>query len=314
MERIIGSIMINASRNFSIGWNRLAGIGCVIGMAMGAFGCGGVDETKEDSAAATATALEQKEKRPVRAMNLALGNMVYFARDLGFAVKNDAGAFVDGAKIATRIENQLHGMRELYRQEIAKNEDLTGSLIVQFRVAPNGAVSEVREHAGRMLDGQFKKAVANQAATWSFADLVAENLEVTCPLLFVQEGMDITTLVRWEKSLEDGSIKTASINPAAVRPQSSKPAAAPAPAATASVPPPRAPLRSAEAKEYRIKYAATLRKDPNFAAPTLLTFTIGTRVTVLGRQGDWLEVRSRAEGPTGFIRKEFVTPIEVTRQ
>jgi hypothetical protein len=122
-------------------------------------------------------------------------------------------------------------------------------------------------------------------------------------------------LVRWEKSLEDGSIKTASINPAAVRPQSSKTAAAPAPAATAaSVTPPRAPLRSSEAKEYRIKYAATLRKDPNFAAPTLLTFTIGTRVTVLGRQGDWLEVRSRAEGPTGFIRKEFVTPIEVTRQ
>jgi hypothetical protein len=306
-------IMINASRSFSIGWNRLPGIGCIIGLAIGAFGCGGVDEAKKDSAAETATALEQKEKRPVRTMNLALGNVVYFARDLGFAVKNDAGAFVDGAKIATRIENQLHGMRELYRQEIAKNEDLTGSLIVQFRVAPNGDVSEVREHAGRMLDGQFKKAVANQAATWSFPDLVAENLEVTCPLLFVQEGMDITTLVRWEKSLEDGSVKTASINPAAVRPQS-KSAAAPAPATTAApMTPPRAPLRS-EAKEYRIKYAATLRKDPNFAAPTLLTFTIGTRVTVLGRQGDWLEVRSRAEGPTGFIRKEFVTPIEVARQ
>ena len=268
MERIIGSIMINASRNFSIGWSRFAGIGCVIGLAMGAFGCGGVDEAKEDS-----------------------------------------------AEIAARIENQLHGVRELYRREIAQNEDLAGALIVQFRVSASGDVSEVREHAGRMLDGRFKKAVANQAAAWSFADLVAENLEVTCPLLFVQEGMDITTLVRWEKSLEDGSIKTVSINPAAVRPQSSKPAAAPAPAATAaSVTPPRAPLRSSEAKEYRIKYAAMLRKEPNFAAPTLLTFTIGTRVTVLGRQGDWLEVRSRAEGPTGFIRKEFVTPIEVARQ
>ena len=258
--------------------------------------------------------MEQKEKRPVRAMNLALGNMVYFARDLGFAVKDDAGDSVDGAKVAARIENQLHEMRELYRQEIAKNEDLAGFLVVQFRVAPNGNVSEVREHAGRMLDGQFKKAVADHAATWSFADVVTENIEVTCPLLFVQEGMDITTLVRWEKSLEEGSIKTSSVKLASVRPQSNKPAAAPGAATTAApATAPRATARS-EGKEYRIKYAAMLRKDPNFSAPTLLTFTIGTKVTVLGRQGDWLEVRSRAEGPTGFIRKEFVAPTEVARQ
>jgi hypothetical protein len=35
---------------------------------------------------------------------------------------------------------------------------------------------------------------------------------------------------------------------------------------------------------------------------------------VLRRQGDWLEVRSRAEGPTGFIRKEFVTPMQLAHQ
>jgi hypothetical protein len=279
-----------------------------------ASGCGGFDEPHKEPAAGNGPALEQKEKRPVRAMNLALGNMVYFARDLGFAVKNDAGTSVDGAKIAARIENQLHGMRELYRQEIAHNEALAGSLIVQFRVRPNGEVSEVREQSGRMLDAQFKKSVVDQTATWSFTDVATENLQVTCPLLFVQEGMDITTLIRWERSLEDGSIKAASVKPAAVRPQSTKQAAASATAitpVTVTAPPPT--MRS-EGKEFRIRYAATLRKDPNFSAPILMTFTIGTRVTMLRRQGDWLEVRSRTEGPTGFIRKEFVMPIEVARQ
>jgi hypothetical protein len=42
--------------------------------------------------------------------------------------------------------------------------------------------------------------------------------------------------------------------------------------------------------------------------------TIGTKVTVLGKQGDWLEVRTTASGPTGFIRKEFVAPAEVAHQ
>jgi hypothetical protein len=70
----------------------------------------------------------------------------------------------------------------------------------------------------------------------------------------------------------------------------------------------------ADAKEFHIKYATSLRRNPNFSAPSLATFTIGTKVTMLGRQGDWLEVRSTPHGPTGFIRKEFVTPIEVARQ
>jgi hypothetical protein len=35
---------------------------------------------------------------------------------------------------------------------------------------------------------------------------------------------------------------------------------------------------------------------------------------VLNKQGDWLEVRSTNNGPTGFIRKEFVVPVDVARK
>jgi hypothetical protein len=168
-------------------------------------------------------------------------------------------------------------------------------------------VSHLRELGGRMFDADFKKLVASQAGAWSFAEIVNENLEVTCPLLFVHEGMDITTLIQWEKSLASGSVQTAVVQAE----NSGTPVAAKAPTAAAM-----SAVRSpkSEPKEFQIKYAASLRKDPNFSAPTLLTFTIGTKVSVLGRQGDWLEVRSRPEGPVGFIRKEFVKPLEIARQ
>jgi SH3 domain-containing protein len=45
----------------------------------------------------------------------------------------------------------------------------------------------------------------------------------------------------------------------------------------------------------------------------LTTLTVGTKITVLRRQTEWVEVRSTANGQTGFIRKEFVAPVEVAR-
>ncbi len=302
-----------AHQDGSISWKAMVGVaGCVAGLAVVYFGYGiGTESPQKHAAAEPAAAVQPKDKRPVRAMNLALGNMVYFARDLGFAVKSSGGAAVDPDRIAARIENQLHGVRELYRQELAGNETLAGSFVLHFRISPNGELGQIREHGGRMPDPGFKKAVVDQVAGWSFPELVSESVEVTCPLLFVHEGMDITTLVHWEKSLAGGSTK-------ALAAHSPEKSSAPAPAAAKATAPaaPRVsgmPDKAGE-PQFRIKYATSLRQHPNFSAPVLLTVTIGTRVTVLGRQGDWLEVRSRADGPTGFIRKEFVTPMEIARQ
>lgn len=300
--------MTSAQQDRSMSWKGVVGIaGCVIGLAVVYFGYGiGTEGPKKDAAAEAGPLTQVAGKRPVRAMNMALGNMVYFARDLGFSVRNTSGSEVDGTKIAARIESQLHSLRELYRQEIATKQTLAGSTVLQFRIAPSGEVSHVRESGGRMFDTEFKKLVALQAGAWSFAEIVSENLEVTCPLLFVHEGMDITTLIQWEKSLASDWVQTAVVQPA----NSDTRLLPKAPSAAISA------VRSpkSDQKEFQIKYAASLRKDPNFSAPTLLTLTIGTKVSVLGRQGDWLEVRSRSDGPVGFIRKEFVTPLEIARQ
>jgi hypothetical protein len=293
--------------DWPVGIKGIVGIvGCVIGLGVVYFGYGiGTESPKKNAVAEPVPAAQSVHKRPVRAMNLALGNMVYFAQDLGFLVRTGKGEAADMTKIAARIESQLQGIRELYRQEIGKNSALAGSLTLAFNVDPSGAVSQVRELSSRLQDGEFKSAVAAEVSKWSFADIVAENLDVTCPLLFVHEGMDITTLVHWEKSLG----RHANIVPLVRTSDNKKPSSAPA-VAKATVVPSAKPA----GREFQIKYATSLRRDANFSAVTLTTFTIGTKVIVLGKQGDWLQVRSRDNAVTGFIRKEFVAPIDVARK
>ena len=153
-------------------------------------------------------------QKPVRIMNMALGPMVFLARDLGFSVKTAKGEALQDTRIAARIETQLQGVRDLYRQEIARNGKLVGSLILQFSVNPAGEVSQVKEVSSRINDAEFKKTVLAETGKWTFAELLIESVTVQCPLLFVQEGMDITTLVRWESSL-NSAIEKVAATPAA---------------------------------------------------------------------------------------------------
>ena len=257
-----------------------------------------------------AAPVDQHAQKPVHTMNMALGPMVFLARELDFTVKNAKGDILDDSRIATRVENQLLGLRDLYRQEIAKNAKLVGSLILQLTVNPgrrsDPGQGSVRAHQRRRI----QKDRAAEIAKWTFPTAIAEAVTVQCPLLFVQEGMDITTLVHWESLLTGAAQKkmTATVTNA----ESTQPAKLNTPTA-----PPTAIAKAAPAvvktdgEEVRIKYATLLRKEPNFSSPVLTTFTIGTKVTVINRSGDWLEVKSHHNGPSGYIRKEFVIPVEV---
>jgi hypothetical protein len=86
----------------------------------------------------------------------------------------------------------------------------------------------------------------------------------------------------------------------------------PANVKTTSVPARVAPNNLPSGQVYQIKYATLLRKEPNFTAPALTSFTIGTKVMLQKKLGDWLEIRSADGSQTGYIRKEFVTPLEVS--
>ena len=255
-------------------------------------------------------------QKPVHTMNMALGDMVFLAQDLGFSVKTAKGESMQDARIAARIENQLQAVRDLFRQEIARNDKLVGSLILQFSVTPAGEVSQVKEVSSRINDAEFKKTVLAATGKWTFTELLSETVTVQCPLLFVQEGMDITTLVRWEGFLNSAIEKVVAtpvakpetVQPAKTPVSVARPAAVSKPAPVTEKPAPAAVKAAGE--ELRIKYATLLRKEPNFSAPVLTTFTIGTKVTVVSRSRDWLEVRPHHNGPSGYIRREFAVPAD----
>ena len=301
-------------KNRGMGTKKIVGIGgCLLGLAIVYFGSGVGTESPKKEAAARASVTEREESiKPLRAMNLALDNMVFFARELGFNVVNANDEAVSQDKIATRIENQLHNVRELYRVEIAKNPSLAGVILLQIEITPSGEVSQVRETSAKITDSEFKKAVIAEVGKWSFSDIVSETVKVNCPLLFVHQGMDITTLVRWEKATavvnERSVVQPAPIAKGAVRTAPGSTAAV----KTTSAPPRGAPGILPSGQVYQIKYATLLRREPNFTAPALTSYTIGSKVVVQKRLGDWLEVRSIDSNETGYIRKEFVTPLEVS--
>ncbi|MGE5062413.1 MAG: hypothetical protein ACM3N3_24545, partial [Betaproteobacteria bacterium] len=158
---------------------------------------------------------------------------------------------------------------------------------------------------------EFKKAVIAEVAKWSFSDIVSETVKVNCPLLFVHQGMDITTLVRWEKATAAINEKSM-VQPAPIAKGAVRTAGSTAAVKTTSAPTRGAPGILPSGQVYQIKYATLLRREPNFTAPALTSYTIGTKVVVQKRLGDWLEVRSIDSNETGYIRKEFVTPLEVS--
>ena len=297
--------MTNCAAKFTrVGWKGMGGVAaCLIALVVVYFGFGIGGESPKKSANASAPVQPTGPAlKPVRAMNLALGNMVFLAQDLGFTIKAAKDTSVEGNKIALRIESHLQRLRELYRQESGKNSTLVGSVSLQFEISPSGEVSQVRELSSRISDSEFKSAILAEVAKWTFAGIVPEKLTVTCPLLFVREGMDITTLVAWEKSLANPGEKAASVRSAG------KPATVVA--AKTDV------VKTAKSTVYesQIKYSTSLRKKPDFSSTALTTLGADARVTVLNKVGDWLEVRAAADGPIGFIRKEFVKPVEVARE
>jgi hypothetical protein len=294
----------------------IALVGCAVGLGLMVIGIG-VGSSSKDR---VTSAVKEESAKKLPTWNIALGDLVILAPEMGFNVQAGKEALIDETKIAGRIESQLQGLRDLYRQETAKNSALMGGLVLQLSVSSSGEVTKVREITSRISDNDFRTAVIADASTWSFDQVLSEESTIICPLLFVREGMDITTLIQWEKSLTQPGDRTArakpnlDIEPApqitavrnpSVRQTSSK--------QIAVAPLPRRPLPKpqsvADGALYQMKYTTVIREEPNYSAAAVARFTTGTKVILLGRSGDWYEVRYDG-GPRGFLRKEFIAPAD----
>lgn len=144
---------------------------------------------------------EKPESKSSAPWNLALGNVVVLAPELGLKTIAPDKAEIEPARIAAKIEAQLMSLRQLYREQSEGDPALLGGLTLQLTLGTAGQVAEVTVLSAQLKDKEFRKAVAAEAAKWNFSDIAPDGTVIDCPLLFVREGMDIATVMNWEKTL-----------------------------------------------------------------------------------------------------------------
>lgn len=290
---------------------------CVLGAALilTASQMGSKSEDKPGAAEENSHAKAQKKKTH-RTWNVALGNVVVVAPELGLSANTLKGGQVEELKIATRLESQLQALRDFYREESEKDPTLMGGMLLQVTVNPSGEVTHVKELVSRITDSEFKKMVLAEASKWTFPEIITDSTTITCPILFVREGMDITTIMQWEKNLGQFSEKSAiaKVHTQAI-PQKhaqqgskrSESVGKTSNVASKAKSEPNPNVKSPQ-RMYQVKHPTTIRQEPDFGSASVGKFTAGTRVAVIAARGDWVEVRADDAGITGFIRREFVTP------
>lgn len=107
-----------------------------------------------------------------------------------------------------------------------------------------------------------------------------------------------------QKELSATQQQLSSATREAERLASSRAPTTPRPTARSNKPPPasKPPARSAEPGVYQVVRTTTVREKPSAGALALATIGKGTKITVVGAAGEWLEVRSKQGKPPGFVR------------
>ncbi|MGH7774672.1 MAG: AgmX/PglI C-terminal domain-containing protein [Candidatus Binatia bacterium] len=302
-----------------------AACGFVVGLVLLGYGTGAKYDNSHDSSPKS-TRPESAGEKPQPRSSPALGNVVIMASEVGFSVSGLRESNGQEAKISKRIENQLFGLRKIYQQEVDKSQTLVGSILLELAVSPSGNIAHVKELASRLTDNDFKKVVLAEVYKWKFPEIGPEPVRINLPLLFVREGMDLITLIEWEKAFGSSKEKGSLLRSAGERGQEYKaPRNATQSLALAEPKPSGAgvnqkpdpsgqqPKRLATKTVvgvYELRSPARVRKEPRFASPSLASVPAGTKVTVVAVRGDWLEIRSEEGGLPGFIPKEFATLVD----
>lgn len=241
----------------------------------------------------------------------------------GLTIQSASAAAVEHFENAAM--EQLANLHRTYASWAANNEDLIGSLTIKLRVDKAGNVADIDPLAARLSNAAFTRVVLNEIRRWTFPPGEKESVEITIPLLFVPKGMDPGTVVQWERKTRiaerDGApaeaIRVASLMPMAVASgnvsTSSSQSSGDVQRETikqASFDTAKKPMNpKLVSPTFKTIQTVGLREQPRFSAKRVHDVDAETELNVLENKGDWLKVKVADAGSVGFIRKEFLTPI-----
>ena len=219
-----------------------------------------------------------------------------------------------------------------------RKQELMGSVSLKLMVDASGNVVRVDPVNSHVNNSSFIKTVIDDVREWKFPGGSTEAAEITVPLLFIPKGMDPEMIVQWERTVRrapgdddsPGALANAPARPATkvtekaldvvpfspMQKEQKSVGAAPAqpqiaakPIAVATV----APTAKAKAQKAIVVVVANrplaMRDKPRYSANSVREVQEATQLSILEHRGDWLKVRSTAGGQVGFVRKEYVSPL-----
>ncbi|HEX6767830.1 MAG TPA: SH3 domain-containing protein [Candidatus Binatia bacterium] len=241
--------------------------------------------------------------------------------------------------------DQLEGLKAAYARWTDSDPTTRGTVSLRLKVDPAGNVAEVEEVVSRLSEHRFVDVVVNEAKLWKLPHGSATAAEISVPLIFdprssvppaqktalrkpvdpvpprkelaaahTQFAREETkpeaagpspTLAQNELTLEShtrGLLGPTSDNESAAGPKVD------ALRANLTVKRDRnaAPLPHVETVITEIARAAPLKSEPRFAAEAIEKVGLGTRVTVLQKERDWIKVKVQSSGNIGYMRKEYL--------
>jgi hypothetical protein len=217
----------------------------------------------------------------------------------------------------------LARLHRTYSRWADTNGDLMGSLLLKLTVDATGKVVSVDPLASHVTNNSFTKTVMEDVRKWKFPKAGVEAAEITVPLLFVPKGMDPDTVVQWERkvrSAQEGETPAGDLRAANKAPISTvaEPTQTALPSVPAAVQPSTTksstvhfPKPTTEEVPIAVKTnrSVAIRENPRFSAKKLHEVDEDTQLSIVETKGDWLKVKIADAGFIGFVRKEFVSPI-----
>jgi hypothetical protein len=216
----------------------------------------------------------------------------------------------------------LARLHRTYSRWANMNQELMGSLLLKLTVDATGTVVSVDSLASHVTNERFTKTVMADVRRWKFPKGGLEAAEITVPLLFVPKGMDPDTVVQWERKVrgaQEGETSTAS--PRVVQHVSTvdehtikSAAAVPHSDRTKTTHSSTLHFIKPKAEEkllisFKINRPVGIRENPRFSSKKVHEADSDTQLSILENRGDWLKVKIADAGSIGFVRKEFVSPI-----
>ena len=218
----------------------------------------------------------------------------------------------------------LARLHRIYSTWAREKQDLMGSLHLSLKVDASGTVVSIHPLASQLTNTNFIHAVIAEVRNWKFPGGVTESAEMTVPLLFVQRGMDPNTAVQWERNIRraEGSGKavtglriasSSTISAGDARASKSVPSAAASNGAEtiqrSSVRLPKPKIENDALVAFKTNQSVILREQPRFSSKSVYELEGDALLTLLENRGDWLKVKLADAGSIGFLRKEFVSPV-----